>query len=354
MGRCAAQQQLGDLDRVALRTHRGPYARAIEEELGGSIRTPRSLKNVCRLCSHAFAELRHPHGQARRWRWRAGYPPAARFTSVTDAFGRVAADDRPVGHVLRDHCTRGNHTVRADRDAVEDDGVRADPDVVADRDAAREGGLPEDGPVWLHRVVEPEDRRMRTDAHPVAEPDVAAHGGERIDRRVVACRHVVSDICVCGYVRVATESEALRVHHCEARNIGVLAEHRVEAFGEFGLVLELMSSILLGRPGREQPGRVIEARGASVAHGSQPRRVVRAGPGSKHHHTFTRTTPARRAATSSSVLTEPGVLRDKGCQMEISLSRLIRRKMKSDSTVITVRIVERAAATPYWPRMTSV
>lgn len=41
-------------------------------------------------------------------------------------------------------------------------------------------------------------------------------------------------------------------------------------------------------------------------------------------------------------------------QMEISLSLLILRKMNRDTTVITVRMVERAAATPYWPRMTSV
>ena len=191
--RRSVEQQVGDLDGVGPRADCGLER---PRERGGPVDEPAVLEaageQVAGLCAGPAREGPQLRGKVCgevRGRVVAGVRPA-----VAQDARRVARDDRPVGHVLRDDGAGADDDVVTDRDAVEDRGVRADPDVVPERDALAPGALLVDRPVGGHAVVEPEDRRVRADPDAVAHPDLAADHRVGVDRAVGADRQVARHV----------------------------------------------------------------------------------------------------------------------------------------------------------------
>jgi len=81
---------------------------------------------------------------------------------------RITGDDRVLGNVFRDHRSRPDHRVFADRDASKNNGSAAYPHVITHRD--RQGTLPKiDAILNINRVGGGEELAAGTDEHIVAD-----------------------------------------------------------------------------------------------------------------------------------------------------------------------------------------
>ena len=91
------------------------------------------------------------------------------------------------------------------------DDVGADPDVVLDDDALLGEALHPDRHVEpVEVVVEPVQRGVRRDAHPVADHDLPGHGDVRVQRAVGADRDPVAELAAGGDVAAVADGRAPR------------------------------------------------------------------------------------------------------------------------------------------------
>lgn len=105
-------------------------------------------------------------------------------------------------------------------------------------------------------VGRPGPRRPAGDADAVAEYDVPAHRGERVERAVRAGGQLSGDIGVCGDVRVVAEPQPVREHCRGLGDVTSLTDPGVAADGP--LHLPLRGALFFGRLVGEEPGAVVE------------------------------------------------------------------------------------------------
>ena len=175
-----------------MRPHRRPCARTVAVRAVDE----RAVEDRRDVGARPLAQLTQPRTEARG---RRAQPRA------NDA-RRVSDDDGALRHVARHDRPGPDDAVRADVDAVANDGVRADPHVVSDLDAPARQRLPEDLRTRVgESVVEADESSMRTEPDGATEPHRTAEHHADVDRAVVTDLDVSRDVRERGDVRPVAE-----------------------------------------------------------------------------------------------------------------------------------------------------
>jgi hypothetical protein len=216
MARGLPEQQISDLDSVALRAYGGRAPRFVDEQSTVVRGREAPVEDLLCLAADGVGKPRHRTGkvavcpgtrQCRRW-----HPPLEHLRGVS-------THDRAGGHVSGDHGSGCDHGAVPNRHAVEDDRVRTNPHVVADPDPLTGERLSVHLGIGIAaRVIEGQQGGVGSDADSVAQLDLPADHGIGIHGAVPAGAQRAGEVSASSDVTIAAKVELLVLHRGELRN----------------------------------------------------------------------------------------------------------------------------------------